>query len=135
MIGTLGPPFPGSGSEIVVRASEARIAGDAYWNAIVDRGKTKGLSAIIGPYTPEPRIGVWIEPEARRHGYGRLATGLGLELAFRNLQVPHVFGTSDRADQASRRLLDLFGFESLDGSDELRRLTRAEWIGHRVHRA
>lgn len=133
------PAADGLGADFVQRATAQRLAGDAYWNAIVDRGEAKGVSALVGPYTNTPTLLVWIEPGSRRRGYGTLAMRLGLDFAFRNLRLAHVVAAADRKDAAQVRTLTKFGFVASDagsphGSTEYR-LTRDDWIAHRTRPA
>ncbi len=123
--------MPTAAEDFVARATAARLSGDAYWNALVDRGETKGLSALIGPYTSSPTLQVWIEPSERRRGYGELAVRLGLEFAFRNLQLAHVVTCADVSDPAQRQLLTRFGFAPSPSTGVTHSLTRDDWIGHR----
>jgi RimJ/RimL family protein N-acetyltransferase len=129
------PAPDGAGAEFVERATAQRLAGEAYWHAIVDRNDAKGVSALLGPYTNTPTLLVWIDPAWRRRGYGTLAMRLGLEFAFRNLQLAHVVAAADRTDDGQVRTLTKFGFVAADaapphGPGEYR-LTRDDWIAHR----
>jgi hypothetical protein len=130
MVGIEGEPTATAGEELIARTTAARLAGESYWNAVVDRGETKGLSALIGPYTAEPRLVVWIDPACRRCGYGELALRLGLEFAFRNIQLAHVHVTADVADPAQQALLRKFGFAPSQHAGEYD-LTRDDWKAHR----
>ena len=130
MIGLDGTPSSTAGADFVARAIAERLAGTAYWNAIVDRGEAKGVSALVAPYSSEPRLVVWIDPACRRRGYGRLAARLGLELAFRNLQLAHVHATGDSTDPAQQALLRRFGFAAAQHEGEYD-LTRDGWVTHR----
>jgi len=130
MVGIEGEPTPTAGQDVIARATAARLAGESYWNAILDRGDTKGLSALIGPYTAEPRLVVWIDPKWRRRGYGELALRLGLEFAFRNLQLAHVHVTADVGDSAQLALLRKFGFAPSQLAGEYD-LTRDDWKSYR----
>jgi len=129
------PPAESAGGEFVQRATAQRLAGEAYWNAIVDRGDAKGTSALIGPYTNTPTLLVWIEPGSRRRGYGTLAVRLALDFAFRNLQLAHVVASADRDDAAHVHTLAKFGFVPGDAAPDHGlteyRLTRDDWIAHR----
>jgi len=127
MVGFDGAPSPNVAAEFVARATAARLAGDAYWNAVVDRGDTKGVSALVGPYSSEPTLVVWIDPEFRRLGYGELVVRLGLEFAFRNLQLAHVHVTADRTDPGHQALLRRFGFSESERLGEYD-LTRDIWL-------
>ena len=124
------PPPEGAGAEFVQRTGAQRLAGDGYWNAVVDGGDTKGVSALVGAYTGTPMLLVWIEPASRLHGYGTLAVRLGLEFAFRNLQLAQVSANVGGDDDATHHTLAKFGFvRSADSAAY--RLTRGDWIAHR----
>lgn len=135
----LGIPHParaGAGIEAVERAMAQRTDGTAHWSVVVDHADVKGVSAVLDPYGTEPRILVWIDPAARRHGYGSLALRLALDLAFRNFQRERVRVLSDAGDVATERTLAPFGFTPAghdpDAPNVLRStLTRAAWIAAR----
>jgi len=138
MLGIAHPPAPTAGAETVARVSAERLVGTSYWNTVVDQRAVKGFSALIGPYTSEPTLLVWIDPSSRRRGYGELAIRLGLDFAFRNLQLPLVHATVDPTDAAQAGALAKFGFARADevttGAADgrtLLRLTRSDWIAHR----
>jgi RimJ/RimL family protein N-acetyltransferase len=134
------PSSPTVGTETVARLSAERVAGDAYWNVVIDQREVRGVSALSGPYTARPTVQVWIHPAWRRRGYGELAVRLCLELAFRNLQLAHVVTTADRSDRGQASLLARFGFAPdvpdpsvgppANGLTEYS-LTRGEWLAHR----
>jgi len=134
------PSSPTVGTETVARLLAERVAGDAYWNVVVDQREVRGVSALSGPYTARPTVRVWIHPEWRRRGYGELAVRLCLELAFRNLQLAHVVTTADRTDRGQASLLAKFGFAPDAPAPSGERpatgladysLTRGEWRAHR----
>ena len=137
------PDVPTVGADTVARLSAERLAGDAYWNVIVDQREVRGVSGLVGPYTPEPLLVIWIDPESRRRGYGELAARLGLEFAFRNLQLAHVCTAADPADAAHQELLSKVGFakggptQPTPGDPAppigrvIRCLTREDWLAHR----
>ena len=135
LVGIDGPPSETAGADVVERMAAARLAGEAYWSVVVDRGDAKGMSAVIRPYTSHPTLVVWIDPVARHQGYGALAARLGLEFAFRNLRLAHVDTHADSEDPAQRGLLVKFGFAAAGagstGGSALFRLTRDEWRAHR----
>jgi RimJ/RimL family protein N-acetyltransferase len=134
------PISPAVGAETVARLSAERPAGDAYWNAVVDQRETRGVSALVGPYSGRPTVQIWIDPAWRRRGYGELALRLCLEFAFRNLQLAHVVTQVDPSDSGQAALLAKFAFapdapappgdrpatEPADYS-----LTRDDWLAHR----
>ena len=134
MLGVAHPPPPGAVAEAIARLDADRLAGASFWNAIVDRRVVHGVSAILDPYGDDPVLQVWIEPSARRRGYGHLATRLALDFVFRNLQRPHVATVADERDPGQHRLLEQFGFvPDPDAHPDRRafRLTRERWIAHR----
>jgi RimJ/RimL family protein N-acetyltransferase len=134
MLGVTHPPPPNAAADAVARIDAERLAGTSVWNAIVDRRQVVGVSAILDPYGDDPMLLVWIDPRVRRRGYGHLATRLGLDFVFRNLQRAHVVTNADGTDPAQGYLLEKFGFaRELDANPDRRRfhLTRANWIAHR----
>ena len=140
LIGTGHPPHDSAGADAVARAAAERVAGKAYWFAVVDRGGVKGVAAVIDPYGSAPHVTAWIEPMARRQGYGAFAMRMVLDFAFRNLQLAHVKAASPGDDAAAARTLERFGFSHEDGNraDTATRvaraesvLTRAAWIENR----
>jgi len=140
MLGIGEPHSATAGSDAVARLSAQRLAGQSYWNVIVDEREVRGFSALLGPYTARPTLQVWIAPASRRRGYGELAVRLGLELAFRNLQLAHVLMAADSTDAGQTSLLTKFGFapdEPLSSSDNPTTaladysLTRGEWLARR----
>lgn len=135
MLAIAQPLVATAGADTIARASSQRIAGEAYWNAVVDQREVHGFSALLGPYGNQPTIAVWIEPVARRRGYGELAARLALDFAFRNLQLAAVYATADVSDAAQTRMLSKFGFTPANGGagepETLYRLTRSEWVTHR----
>jgi len=140
MLGLNDPLSPTAGSDAVARLSAERLAGDGYWNVIVDEREVRGVSALIGPYTARPTLQVWIHPASRRRGYGELAVRLALEFAFRNLRLAHVLAAVDSTDAGQTSLLAKFGFAPDEPDAALDRptsapadysLTRDEWITHR----
>lgn len=135
MLGVAHPPPPGAAADAIERFAADRGAGAAFWNAIVDRKELKGVSAIRGPYADDPILEIWIDPSARRHGFGELAARLGLDFAFRNLERAHVVASADPHDLAQTRLLEKFGFARDDtapsGGSVRFHLTRERWLAHR----
>jgi RimJ/RimL family protein N-acetyltransferase len=127
------PASPTVGADTVARVSAERLAGDAYWNVVVDQREVWGVAGLVGPYTDRPTLQVWIDPSGRRRGYGELAVRLGLDFAFRNLQLRLVFTSADPGDPGQMSLLTAFGFvepePNVSRSDW--RLTRHGWIAHR----
>ena len=130
MLGIALPPSSTVGTDTVARIAAERLAGDAYWNVIVDKKDVKGFSALVSPYTPAPTLQVWIDPACRRQGYGTLAVSLGLDFAFRNLRVPRVYAAADRADVAQTATLAKFGF-AVAPAETAYSLTRDGWTSHR----
>ena len=113
---TFGVPYPPSataGRDMVERANADRLAGSAYWSAVVDRNVPKGLCALLSPYTDRPELRAWIDPSARGNGYGALAVRMTLEFAFKNLQLPKVW-TPTPADATASHTLAKFGFAPSD---------------------
>ena len=134
LVGIAHPPRDDAGTEAVERLSAHRTEGKAYWSAIVDGGVVKGVSALLDPYDTAPRIVVWIDPSARRRGYGTLALRLALEFAFRNLQRAGVHVVVAPNDEAAERTIAPFGFVALAESGPHGRrweLTRAQWVAAR----
>lgn len=138
MLGIAQPPAPTAGTETVARLSAERLAGTSYWNAVVDQRAVKGFSALIGPYTSEPTLLVWIDPSSRRRGYGELAIRLALDFAFRNLQLPLIHAAIDATDAGQTAALTKVGFARADQASRgtadqrtLLHLTRTDWIAHR----
>ena len=125
----------GAGTEIVERAAQHRTAGTAHWSVVVDRGDVQGVTAVLHPYDSSPRIIVWIDPAARRRGYGSFALRLTLELAFRNFQRERVHAIAPAADAAVERILRSVGFVAAPASATPNagpvtarwELSRAEW--------
>ena len=129
------PPQPGAGIETVARLSAQRSEGKAYWSVIVDRGDVKGVSAVIDPYDTSPRLVVWIDPSARRRGYGSFAVRLALEVAFRNFQRDRVHADVPAGDAAAEATIAPFGFvrsanAGVPNADRWT-LTRSAWIAAR----
>ena len=133
LIGAGHPPHDNAGADAVARAAAERVAGKAYWFAVVDRGAVKGVAAVIDPYGSAPHVTAWIEPIARRHGYGALAMRMILDFAFRNLQLAHVKAASPGDDAAAARTLERFGFSQTASrvAPAESVLTRAAWIENR----
>ena len=139
LIGVAHPPAEGAGAGIVERTAADRVAGTAFWSVVVDRGTAKGVAAVIAPYGAEPHLQVWIEPPARRQGYGGLALRMTLEFAFRNLQLERVHVAAPASDIAVPAMLGKFGFARSNdpiaaGSPDVPlkwTLTRVDWIAHR----
>jgi len=137
MLGVSDATPPSAGADAVARTAAERTTGASYWNAVVDRGDVKGIVGLIGPYSPAPEIRVWIDPAARRRGYGRLATRMILDFAFRNRQAPRVHAFAPVGDPAAERTLATFGFgpapgESTPAPNTVHvSLSRPDWIAHR----
>jgi len=134
------PHSPTVGLDTVTRLSAERLAGYAHWNVVVDQRETRGISALLGPYTARPTVQIWIDLAWRRRGYGELALRLCLELAFRNLQLAHVVAQADPDDPGQTALLAKFGFApdapALSGDRPTTgladySLTRNDWLAHR----
>jgi RimJ/RimL family protein N-acetyltransferase len=134
LLGVAHPPPPGAVAAAIVRIDADRLAGTSFWNAIVDRRQVVGVSAILDPYGDDPVLQVWVDARVRRRGYGHLATRLGLDFVFRNLQRPHAVTHADDTDAAQHHLLERFGFTrdlEVDPAGRRFRVTRADWIAHR----
>jgi len=131
------PPPPDAGSAFITRTTNERAAGASFWSVVVDRNEAKGIAAVTDPYDTNPHVHVWIDPSARRHGYGALALRMTIEFAFRNLQLQRVFVASSAADDASTALLDRAGFSRLSDRSTAEpnvarwSLTRPAWLAHR----
>ena len=134
ILGVGHPPAPGAAADAVTRLDAERLAGTSFWNAIVDRKQLVGVSVILEPYGDDPMLQVWIDPPARRRGYGHLAVRLGLDFVFRNLQRNHVVTSADASDPAQAHLIEQFGFAPDIDAKPSRpnfRLTRIDWIARR----
>ena len=134
MVGIPHPVAATAGADAIARTTDERVAGAAYWNAIVDGRDVKGVATLRGPYADDAHVQVWIDPAVRRKGYGALAVRMVLEFAFRNLQRAHVTATPAVGDLAAERTLAKFGFTPSPATPNAPQsfvLTRADWIAHR----
>jgi hypothetical protein len=126
----------GSGVDAVDRAIALRAAGAAHWSVVLDRNDLKGVAGVLEPYGPEARIIVWIDPTARRRGYGTLAVRLTLDLMFRNFQRERVHAIASPRDVAAEKTLVPFGFVPEDTHATTPNadrwvLTRPDWVAAR----
>jgi RimJ/RimL family protein N-acetyltransferase len=138
LIGVGHPPPNDSGAAAIQRATTARLEGTAYWSVVADRDDVKGVAAVIEPYANEPRVIVWIDPAARRKGYGSFALRMTLDVAFKNLQRERVHVLAPAGNVAVEKTVALFGFmrspraPTDDPNDAARYdLSRAAWIANR----
>lgn len=141
MTGMPYPPPPGAGAAMIARTTDDRLAGTAYWYAVVDGRTLAGIAALLGPYTDDAQVRAWIDPAVRRRGYGELAVRMVLDYAFRNIQLRRVGAVAPTGDIAAARTLAKFGFTTenaepdgapLAPNAETRyAITRTEWVAHR----
>jgi RimJ/RimL family protein N-acetyltransferase len=108
-------PYPEHGArDFIAGSTAARVNGEAYAFAVMDRGEVVGVCDLhdLLAHDRTPEIGYWIGREFQGKGYASFAVRMLLEFAFGNLRLAAVSAWAYDANAASRRVLEKAGFEA-----------------------
>lgn len=98
----------------------------------VEEDPTSGETRPVGAVTVEdvdwkrPELSYWLVPEVHGEGYGRDAVATAVDFVFRTRAVPAVEAGAYAFNDASRRLLESFGFTE-EGRRRRHSFTDGEW--------
>lgn len=94
--------------------------------------RTDGAPRLLGAvgfaaWTAAPEFGIWLMPEARRHGFAIEAARAALSIAFDGLRLPELVATAVASGHPAARLLCRLGFRKKDRSSLFASLARENW--------